>query len=415
MGTEISQKPIRQVANVRELLINDAAKRQIAQVAAKHLNDERITGIVAKSLRLNPKLGEAEPLSMLGAVMTCASLGLEPDPALGLAYLVPFKTKAGTQVQVIVGYRGLMALARRSGEITSISANIHYEDDPLWEYEEGTDAKLRHVPGDQEGAPLHAYAVAKFRDDGGHAFVVLPWKHVMRIRDGSQGWQTALKFNSTDKSPWKTHEAEMAKKTAIRALAKYLPMSVEMQNAMGIDGQRADFRAFAMDPKAGVPAGDEGDTIEGEAEEVDETPAAIGQKQEITVPAETGREAVAETAQPAAQACAGAAAPTEQHPNQGAAAPNRLASAQERARAAVAAKRAERAGEASAQEAANAAAPATPEDDDAMAKYRGWADRIRVDIDDIGGGALTDWQAEMAELDEHAPDLARELRDYAAA
>lgn len=138
-------------------------------------------------------------------------------------------------------------------------------------------------------------------------------------------------------------------------------------------------------------------------------------RQEITVPAETGREAIAETAQPAIQARAGAAAPTEQHQNQGAAASNALTSAQERARAAVAAKRAERAGEVSAQEAADAAAPATPEDDDAMAKYRGWADRIRVDIDDLGGGALTDWQAEMAELDANAPDLARELRDYAAA
>ena len=70
---------------------------------------------------------------------------------------------------------------------------------------------------------------------------------------------------------------------------------------------------------------------------------------------------------------------------------------------------------ADAQEAADAAAPATPEEDDARAKYRGWADRIRVDIDDVGAGALTDWQAEMAELDANAPDLARELRDYAAA
>jgi len=89
----------------------------------------------------------------------------------------------------------------------------------------------------------------------------------MKIRDGSQGWQTAVRFGSTKNSPWFTHEAAMAKKTAIRALAKYLPLSVEFQDAIQIDkdgGNHVDYASFALNPDQGGPV------IEGEAIEADE-------------------------------------------------------------------------------------------------------------------------------------------------
>jgi recombination protein RecT len=172
-----------------------------------------------------------------------------------------------TNVQLIVGYKGLIDLARRSGHITSISANIHHSDDELWDYEEGTEAKLRHRPGPMAGARLHAYAIAKFKD-GGHAYVVLPWAHVMKIRDGSQGWQQAVRTKKTADSPWEKHVDEMAKKTAIRALAKYLPLSVEFMDAMAVDEAPADFRGFAMDPTAGLNTED--DPIEGDVDTMPE-------------------------------------------------------------------------------------------------------------------------------------------------
>lgn len=261
MNTAVTAIPLRQVASVKQLLVNDQARGQLAAVAAKHMSPERMMRVVANAIRTTPKLQDCEPMSFLGALMQCAALGLEPNTVLGHAYLIPFdnRRKNITEVQVVVGYKGLIDLARRSGHITSISANIHYSDDELWEYEEGTEARLRHRPGDLNGKKLHAYAIAQFRD-GGHAYVVLPWSHVMKIRDGSQGWQTAVKFGATAKSPWHTHEDAMAKKTAIRALAKYLPLSVEFSDAVAVDEKKADYRAFAMDPTAGV-------TIDGEAEE----------------------------------------------------------------------------------------------------------------------------------------------------
>jgi recombination protein RecT len=271
---KIKTKPLTQVTNVKELLWNDAAKTQLQQVAAAHMKPERMMRLMANAIRTTPKLGECDPMSLLGGLMTCAGLGLEPNTTMGHAYLIPFKNnrKGITEVQLVVGYKGLIDLARRSGHITSISANIHYSDDEIWEYEEGTEARLRHIPGAQEGDKRHAYAIAKFRD-GGHAYVVLPWAKVMKIRDGSQGWQTAVKFGATDRNPWKSHEDEMAKKTAIRALAKYLPLSVEFRDALTVDGGKADFAAFAINPADqldAIPDDEDDRTIDGQATDIGE-------------------------------------------------------------------------------------------------------------------------------------------------
>lgn len=277
MSTAVAKKPLRQVDSVQHLLQNDQARNQLSAVAAKHMNPERLMRVTANAIRTTPKLQDCEPLSFLGALMQCAALGLEPNTVLGHAYLIPFdnRRKGVTEVQVVVGYKGLIDLARRSGHITSISANIHYSDDELWEYEEGTEARLRHRPGSQEGEKVHAYAIAKFTD-GGHAYVVLPWAQVIKIRDASQGYKTAIRYNKKD-TPWIAHEDAMAKKTAIRALAKYLPLSVEFTDAVQIDndgGSKIDYASFAMNPE-------EGPTIDGEfvedAAEPEAEPAAEAQ------------------------------------------------------------------------------------------------------------------------------------------
>lgn len=294
----IKAAPLRQVKTVKDLLWNDQAKAQLTAVAAKHMNPERMMRVVANSIRTTPLLQECEPMSLLGGLMQCAALGLEPQTVLGHAYLIPFKNnrKNIVEVQVVVGYRGLIDLARRSGHITSIHAGIHYKDDELWVYEEGTEAQLRHKPGPQSGEKLHAYAIAKFKD-GGHAYVVLPWSHVLRIRNGSQGYQTAIKYGKKD-NPWIAHEDAMAKKTAIRALAKYLPLSVEFVDALQVDGSRADYRAFAMDPTQGLTIDLE---PEGDDAAEDAGPAMVEDARTVDpVPMRQPERAVAEPARPEA-------------------------------------------------------------------------------------------------------------------
>jgi recombination protein RecT len=259
----IAKLPLRQVQNVRELLINDQARGQLAKVAAKHMNPERMMRVVANAIRTTPQLADCDPMSMLGALMTAASLGLEPNTPLGHAYLIPFKNnkKGIIEVQFIIGYKGFADLARRSGQIVSLHADVVYSDDEMWSFEYGSDMHLRHKPGPRKGKKTHAYCHVTLKD--GQAFIVLPWEQVIATRDKSQGWQSAVRFNKTASSPWSTHEDRMGAKTAVRALANAgeMPLSIEFLEAVD-----SDERVMSFDLSSGM-AEPAGDVIEGEASE----------------------------------------------------------------------------------------------------------------------------------------------------
>lgn len=256
----VAAKPLRQVSNVRELLVNDQAKQQLAAVAAGHMRPERMLRLMANAMRTTPQLGDCDPLSLLGSMMTCASLGLMPNTPLGHAYLIPFKNKRKgiTEVQLILGYKGMIDLARRSGHIVNIHGDVVYEGDEF-SFEYGSDQHLKHRPKGKRVNPIYAYCHAKLTD--GEAFVVLPWDEVMAIRDASQGYKTAIQYGKKD-SPWIAHQHEMAAKTAVRALFKYLPISIEMDggklgDALSVDEQHVDFSSYAQNP-------DDGLTVDGE-------------------------------------------------------------------------------------------------------------------------------------------------------
>jgi recombination protein RecT len=197
---------------------------QIARALPKHLTPDRMTRIALTELRKVPKLLQCTPESFCGAIMACSQLGLEPGSALGQIYLIPF----GKDVQVILGYKGMIELARRSGQIVSLAAHEVYEKD-LFEFEYGLDEKLRHVPNlSDRGALIAVYAVAKFVG-GGHQIEVMSKQDVDKIRTRSK---------SGNSSPWVSDYSEMAKKTAVRKLFKYLPISIEkLQMATALDEQ----------------------------------------------------------------------------------------------------------------------------------------------------------------------------------
>jgi recombination protein RecT len=153
--------------------------------------------------------------------MACAQLGLEPDGVLGQAYLVPFRGK----VQFIAGYRGLLTLARNSGEISSIQAHEVCQNDEF-SYGYGLNEHLDHKPAEGErGEVTHFYAYAKFKD-GGHVFEVMTRRQVEAVRDKSEGYR-AFKSGAIKSTPWGDHFVEMGRKTAIRRISKYLPLSVQ--------------------------------------------------------------------------------------------------------------------------------------------------------------------------------------------
>jgi recombination protein RecT len=179
----------------------------------------------------------------MGATMFCAQIGLEPNTPMGHVYLIPFgnKRKGVTEVQVIIGYKGFIELARRSGQMETIAAQPVYANDEFSMDYMNPDRSF-HKPcmtGDR-GEFIGAWAMARFKD-GGMAFDFMPKADIDRIRDGSQGYQTAKRFNNTN-TPWLTNYDQMARKTAVRRLSKMLPLSVEMAAAVALD-ERDDRRA----------------------------------------------------------------------------------------------------------------------------------------------------------------------------
>ena len=179
------------------------------------MTPERFTRITMSALSANPRLKECTPQSFLGAMMTAAQLGLEPNTPLGQAYLIPFKNHGRMECQFQLGYKGLIDLAYRSGEVSIIQAHTVYENDEFV-YELGLDPKLRHVPAKtNRGNPVAYYAMFKTKD-GGYGF------QVMSIEDVRTHAQKFSK--SFGNGPWQTNFDEMAKKTVLKKVLKYAPL-----------------------------------------------------------------------------------------------------------------------------------------------------------------------------------------------
>lgn len=209
-----------------------ANRSAMTSVLPRHIDAERMLKVALHALRTTPRLMECKLDTLMGAIMTCAQLGLEPNTPLGHAYLIPFrnKRKGITEVQVITGYKGLLDLARRSGRVKSIGAHAARKADHF-RVALGTDDVIEHTPElDRERGEIVAfYAVAHFMD-GGHQFEVMSKRQVDAIRARSK---------SANDGPWQTDYEQMGRKTVIRRLANYLPLSIEFARANALDGLAA--------------------------------------------------------------------------------------------------------------------------------------------------------------------------------
>ncbi|MBU9550373.1 recombinase RecT [Burkholderia multivorans] len=230
----------------------ESQKATLAAVLPRHVSPDRMLKIALGALRTTPKLMECTVESLMGAVVQCSQLGLEPNTPLGHAYLIPFekKKKVGgewvtekVETQIVIGYKGLIDLARRSGQVVSIAAHAVYEHDHF-DYAFGLDEKLEHKPAmSARGRVIAFYAVAKLVG-GGHAFEVMSAEQVNEIRDASQNYKFA---RDKEKTVWGQHYEEMGRKTVLRRLFKYLPVSIELASAAALDDVGASGRSQALD------------------------------------------------------------------------------------------------------------------------------------------------------------------------
>ena len=224
----VQQHQQRQVNDIKVYL--EQAQDKLAQVLPKYLTPERLVRVAVAAMSRSPKLMACTRESLLLAIMEAGQLGLEAGSPLGHAYLVPFENKRKNTIEatLIIGYKGMIELARRSGQVASSEARVVYERD-AFDVEFGLNPKLTHRPffGGDRGQPVLAYAVIKMKGDGDEAIVeVMTRTEIEQIRARSK---------SPSEGPWVTDWEAMARKTVMRRAMKYAPMPTAVAEALAYE------------------------------------------------------------------------------------------------------------------------------------------------------------------------------------
>jgi recombination protein RecT len=241
-------------------------EQSLPPAALAMISPDRAIRLIMNECRRIPALLDCSPHSIVGAMLTSAALGLEIGSHLGHGYILPFKGVA----TFVPGYKGLIALAYRSQQIRSLASHVVYERDEF-AVELGSEPRIHHSPmlDGERGNPRLYYAIAQLTTGGVVFDRPLTIGDVRKIKAASPG---ARKSGG----PWDTHPDEMARKSAIRRLVKYLPASTELQQAAAIDEAVDQNRRPEMPPNldwlanaqgmgnAGEPL--DAEIIEGDAE-----------------------------------------------------------------------------------------------------------------------------------------------------
>lgn len=238
----------------------ERVNKQLEAALPKFITPDRMIRIATTTVQRVPRLLQCDPVTVVGAVMQSAQLGLEPDNITGAAYLVPFWNEKARRLEctLIPGYRGLMMLARRSREISAFDARCVHEGD-LFEFEYGSRQYLRHKPalvvsprkGDKaaevetEPETIAAYMIAFYgKGNTVGEFPLSQFSVMLRPElDKAKQFTKSRTPSGEIVGPWIEHPDAMFTKTAIRRGAKLLPFSVDLLTAVSLDERAADGRS----------------------------------------------------------------------------------------------------------------------------------------------------------------------------
>lgn len=201
---------------------------------------QRHIQIIATTVRKNQQLMSCSISSIAGGMLQAGMLNLDFNPNTGYCYLVPYYNKEtrNYEAQFQLGYRGMIELINRSGEIKELYAECVYKGDEFT-VEYGLNRSLSHVPkfGSKSANDItFVYAVAKTKSDGLY-FVILTRPEIEKLR-----MRSPMQKETELKGAWKTDYEAMAKAKAIKQLAKFLPMSTDINEKIFTDANiiRAD-------------------------------------------------------------------------------------------------------------------------------------------------------------------------------
>jgi len=234
------------MASQLDLLINQKLdssflSTEVQKALPSTLQSERFIRTLKSAIKNDQKLKECHPDSFRSAVMECAQLGLDPNPKLGKVSLIPRKNfkKNITEVSVEIGFKGFIELADRSNK--GICHGVVKENDSF-NFQLGTDQFLNHIPNLRgERGKTFAYWAVGIWGNNKKLIVIMSIDEVNSIRNNSDNYKSAIKFNTVEKSVWHKYPDEMGIKTVIKRLCKYLPLNTEIQSAIANVEEKAVF------------------------------------------------------------------------------------------------------------------------------------------------------------------------------
>jgi recombination protein RecT len=248
----------------------------IAAVATSGVDVDRLIKQAAIAAIETPQLGNCDRSSLVLSVARVCELGLDLSKTLGQAYLIPYGNKA----TLIIGYKGLIELAYRSGRVKMIDAR-EVRDGDTFSWTGGTSPSVHHEPAPlgKRGDLIGVYCIIDMAD-GARKVEVMDKNEVEAIRRRSR---------SGNSGPWQTDYSRMATKTVIRRACQQLPLSPQLKKAMEYDGDRIDTHAeqpkrpSLADKLAGRDAGAEAPETPADQTDIDhgdepqaETPLVAG-------------------------------------------------------------------------------------------------------------------------------------------
>jgi len=230
---------------LKGMLANNA--EQIAVALPPHMETAMFARCVQTYFLKHPELFQCQPASIARALFSCAQIGLYPDPTLGMAYLV----KYGTECTLVPGYRGLIDLMRRAGNVKRVEAQVVIEGDEF-DAAYGTSPHIIHKPSDMKTRPevdddnlIAAYAIARFAD-GSHQFEIVDKAELFKIRNTSKA----------KNGPWRQWFGEMLRKSGVRRLAKYVPLDPRLAAAIEVDTAHMSGEQAQLMPSSPLPLDD---------------------------------------------------------------------------------------------------------------------------------------------------------------
>lgn len=219
--------------------------KHAAPALSRWLNEEateHLQAAVLHSFRTTPQLSSCSPESIVAAIHTCGQLNLSPGPA-GHIYLIPY----GQSCQVIIGYKGMVQLAHRSGLVRDMVADVIYQcetNDPAFVFQKHPQKLV--IPavfgGDRsDDAIVAAYCQIRLTNGG----------EFLHVIDRQEIDARRARNKRSSKGPWKTDYARMARKSAIRSLfaGGTVPMSPQLELAIQLESIQA-----APAPETPAPA-----------------------------------------------------------------------------------------------------------------------------------------------------------------